>query len=102
MATMKEVQQSLDEQLALKGAARDCYKDLISDYMRLWKIKNELVQDIRRRGVVYKGLSANGVEQEKNNPSVKDLVLVNKQMLMLLKELGISTNLAGTVEDDDL
>lgn len=33
---------------------------------------------------------------------MKELVMVNKQMLMLLKELGLSTENAGGGEDDDL
>jgi hypothetical protein len=94
---------SLMEQLAFKGASVDCFEDLIQDYMSLWDTKNALIADIRKRGVMYKDVSSVGVEMMKNNPSVKELVMVNKQMLMLLKELDLSTeNAAGGDPDDDL
>lgn len=94
---------SLMEQLAFKDASVDCFEDLIQDYMSLWDTKNALIADIRKRGVMYKDVSSVGVEMMKNNPSVKELVMVNKQMLMLLKELDLSTeNAAGGDPDDDL
>lgn len=94
---------SLMEQLAIKGAKTDCFEDLIQDYMSLWDTKNALIADIRTRGVMFKDKSSVGIEMMKNNPSVKELVMVNKQMLMLLKELGLSTeNAAGGDGDDDL
>ena len=39
---------------------------------------------------------------QKNNPSTKELVMVNKQMLSLLKELGLSTDKVCDTEDDEL
>lgn len=94
---------SLMEQLALKGASVDCFEDLILDYMSLWDTKNALIADIGNRGVMFKDKSSVGIEMMKNNPSVKELVMVNRQMLTLLKELGLSTeNAAGGDGDDDL
>lgn len=108
MAAKKETKRdkvlnSLLEQLAIKGASVDCFEDLIQDYMSLWDTKNALIADISIRGVMFKDKSSVGIEMMKNNPSVKELVMVNKQMLMLLKELGLSTeNAAGGDPDDDL
>lgn len=102
MATQKSIRESLEQQLALKGAGLDCFTDMIKDYMHLWKIKNKLLADIRTRGIVYKDLSSTGVPMQKNNPSVKELVGVNRQMLSILKELGLTTDNAGSGEPDDL
>ena len=38
---------------------------------------------------------------QKNNPSVRELANVNRQMLALLRELGISTDTVPPREDDD-
>ena len=38
---------------------------------------------------------------QKNNPSTKDLVSVNRQMLAILKELGVSTTSIKKPEDND-
>ena len=98
----KKVRESLIEQLALKGATKDHYIDLISDYMKLWDVKNALQADIKDRGVTFKDYSSTGVMMQKNNPSVKELVMVNRQMLSILKELGLSTDNAGAGDEDDL
>ena len=102
MSKRSIIQASLQEQLALKGASLDHYEDLLSDYMNLWDTKNKLILDIKKRGVVYQDVSASGNLMWKNNPSIKELVLVNKQMLSILKELKLSTNEAGGGDADDL
>lgn len=52
----------------------------------------------------YKTLSANGFEITKQNQSVKDMVAVEKQMLSILKELGLTTDepTGNEVVDEDL
>ena len=96
------VKTSLLEQLAFKGASLEHYEDLIEDYLSFWDIKIKLIKDIKKRGIVYKDFSSTGVSMMKNNPSNKDLVMVSKQMLSILKELGLKTNEAGGGEDDEL
>ena len=98
----RRILNSLLEQLALKGASLEHYEDLLADYMSLWETKNALVKDIKTRGVVYQDVSAAGVLMWKNNPSIKELVSVNRQMLMILKELKLSTDEAGGGDEDDL
>ena len=97
-----KIENSLLEQLAILGAMKEHYIDLIRDYMGLWEVKTALLEDIKARGVTYKDFSSVGIEMQKNNPSVKELVMVNKQMLSLLKELGINTANAGDGEDEEL
>lgn len=102
--TRGEVQESLMQQLAQKGAAFSCYEDLIFDYMTLWDTKKKLATDIKKRGVVYEDYSSVGVKMMKNNPSVKEIVMVNRQMMAILKELGLNAGAAtgGGGDADDL
>ena len=102
MAKRTEVYSSLCEQLALRGASLDHYEDLLSDYMSFWDVKSELIKDIEDRGVSYKDVSAAGNIMWKNNPSIKELVGVNRQMLSILKELKLSTDVVVHGDDDDL
>lgn len=104
MAKIKRqsIKNSLEKQLAMMSATQDHYADLINDYMGMWDVKNALFADIKLRGVTYKDVSSVGIEMQKNNPSVKELVMVNKQMLSVLKELGLSTASARSGEEDVL
>lgn len=96
------VRKSLMDQLTTKSADVEHYVDMIDDYMNFWDTKNALSDDIKKRGVMYKDKSSVGVEMQKNNPSVKELVMVNRQMLSILKEMGLSTeNIAKNCEDKD-
>ena len=97
-----KIENSLLEQLALLGAMKEHYIDLIRDYMGLWETKTKLRKDIEEEGVSYKEYSSTGNLVKKNNPSIKDFVMVNKQMLSLLKELGLSTSNTGDGEGDEL
>lgn len=94
-----EIRESLQAQLRGKGAAQPHFLDLTEDYLRLWDVKEALVEDIRKRGVSYTDYSSTGVPMQKNNPSVKELHGTNRQMLSILKELGLTT--AQAVEDPD-
>ncbi len=96
--TKTKIRESLEEQLREKGADTECFRDLIYDYMNLYDIKKQLQKDIKERGVSYKTTSASGYPIEKQNQSVKDLVAVNKQMLLILEKLKLTTD---TVARDD-
>ncbi|MEG1426813.1 MAG: P27 family phage terminase small subunit, partial [Oscillospiraceae bacterium] len=77
-------------QLRVMGVNTGCYADLVNDYMTLWDIKNKLAKDVKVRGVTYEDVSSVGVKMQKSNPSVKEIVGVNRQMLSLIEKLGIS------------
>ena len=102
MSKESKIKDSLLIQLTSKGANIDHFVDLINDYVSLWEIKNQLVSDIKNRGVMYEDFSSVGIKMMKNNPSVKELVGINKQMLSLLKELGLNTDNCKVVEDEEL
>ena len=87
-----DILESLISQLEKKQADISCFLDLIDDYMALYDIKKKLKTDIKKRGVSYEAQSASGKATIiKQNQSVKDLVAVNKQMLMILDKLGLTT-----------
>jgi phage terminase small subunit len=78
------------------------FRDMVKDYMQLWEIKELLQTDIRERGVVYKDLSSVGVEMQKNNPSVKELININRQMLVIWDKFGLKPEPAKEGDEDDL
>lgn len=96
----KKVKKSLLEQLKLRNAISDFYTDLINDYMSLWRTKEQLSDDLQNRGTVYLEANSSGREVFKNNPSTKELVMVNKQMLSLLKDLGLNEPAVSNEPDD--
>lgn len=52
---------------------------------------------ISKRGHYFPTTSASGFPIDKENPSVKNAIMYNKQKLAILKELGLRTD---TVIDD--
>ncbi len=102
MATATSIKNSLIEQLREKGANIDHFSSLIDDYIWYWKEEKAMQKDIKIRGRTYITISAAGKEYEKDNPSVKNSVLYNKQKLSILKELGLTTNNININKDDEL
>lgn len=101
--TKDSVRSSLLAQLKNNGTNSDYFLDLVYDYCELWEIKRLLIEDIENRGVVYTDKSSVGVEMQKNNPSVKELLNTNRQMLAILEKLKIDAAAAASeVEDEQL
>lgn len=96
-----KIKDSLVKQLEVKGANVPQFYDMICDYMFLYDTKKKLQSDIKKRGVSYETTSASGYKITKQNQSVKDLVAVNKQMLAILKEMGLTTDAPTGNEDVD-
>ena len=89
-----DILESLKEQLRKKQADISVFKDLLDDYMTLY--------DVKKRGVTFETTSASGKATiVKQNQSVKDLVAVNKQMLMILDKLELTTKETIKGDDDD-
>ena len=103
-STKQKIKDSLIKQLQVKGAKVAHFENLIDDYLFMFDTKNKLQKDIKKRGVSYETYSANGFKITKQNQSVKDLVAVEKQMIALLKELGLTTDAptGEEVVDEDL
>ena len=90
----KEIRKSLVEQLKNKGADIALFADQVDDYMQLWDLKEMLIEDIKETGL--------RTSDGKDNTSPKQLPIVNRQMLSLLKTLGVTTDNIVGEEDDDL
>jgi glucose-6-phosphate 1-dehydrogenase len=99
--SLSEIEQSLIEQLEQMGASVDFYKSLVSDYLFYEKQERKMQADIRKRGLTYMAVSAVGKEYEKDNPSVKQAYMYNKQKLQILKDLGLSTDKVKNLDDDE-
>lgn len=87
---IEKIKENLISQLKKRGANEEVYLDLIEDYLALWKIKNQLIEDINLRGVQVKTFNSNGQEVYKKNDSIVELPKYNTQMLKLLNDLGLS------------
>lgn len=100
----KKIKKSLMTQLQQKGADVAHFENMIEDYMKFYDIKNSLQEDISKRGVSFETHSASGHPIIKQNQSVKDLVAVNKQMLMILDKMKLTTDapVGGDDGDDNL
>lgn len=97
-----DILKSLVSQLQKNQADISAFLDLIDDYMALYDIKKKLKTDIKKRGVSYETTSASGKASIiKQNQSVKDLVAVNKQMLMILDKLGLTTDKTIKENEDE-
>lgn len=90
------------DQLKMLGFFDKAHEDLVKDYISLISVKDALLADIGKRGAICSFVSSVGVERVGNNPSVKELLAVNKQMLAILKEIGLSPDkYAGLRVGDD-
>jgi len=105
MASKKKVRdrilQDLLDQLERNCTVGEYYVDLVKDYMSLWDVKNQLIEDIKERGVSVK--YQNGANQwgYKKNDSVQELVRVNQQMLKILQHLGLKPVAGDGMSDDE-
>lgn len=79
----KRVEKSLRQQLVSKGADVEIFKNLIDDYMGLWDLKEMYFEDVKENGLRVDG---------KENTSPKQIPIVNRQMLAILKQMDITTD----------
>lgn len=91
MTKKAEIKASLLEQLDLKNARVPYFERMVEDYMTLYDLSVKYDKDIKKRGICYEETLANGTKTAKNNPSNKERIMVVKQMLALLKDLGLTT-----------
>ena len=95
--TYKKLKDSITQNLKDRGLTDTIYLDKRDEYMSFWVHLKELEADIAERGVA--------VEDEKRgmkieNRSVSLSVQVSKQMLAIMKSLGIS-DLAKNAKSED-
>lgn len=100
-----DIRSSLEQQLREHGADVAVYRSLLDDYMRYWRMEKDFHADIKHRGMMISSVSASGKEYERENPSIRNAALCNKQKLQILKELGLTTSACRVPNDsgwDDL
>ena len=95
-----DIRESLEQQLRDRGADLAVYQSLLDDYMRYWRLEKDFHADIRKRGMTVLSVSASGKEYERENPSIRNAAMCNKQKLQILKELGLTTDTCRIPEAD--
>lgn len=101
MKEKEEVYESLVNQLKVKGSDVAHFVDLISDYVSLLDIKNDLVKNIEEVGTIYFTHNTQGDTIQKTNPSIRELTAINRQMLAILKQLDLTTDTVSGVDEDE-
>ena len=98
----KKIETDLIKQLEGMGIYNEYYSDLVNDYMDLWDIKNNLIQDIKDRGVTTEYNHGGGQRGVKQNESIQGLVKISDRMSKLLITMGIKPDTAITEEEDEI
>lgn len=97
----KEIRKDLMNQLKRNRISTQYYIDLVEKYMDFWDIENDLIDDIRERGVVVTYDNGGGQKGIKKNDSIDQRIKVSAQMLKILDSLGIKPT-ESEVDDDEL
>lgn len=95
------IKESLLKQLEKKGANIAVFEDLIDDYMTLFEMKNACRRDFKKRGATFQEVNSKGAMVEKDNPSLKNFINANKQMLSIIDKLKLDPNLIEPDDDAD-
>ena len=101
MASASKIKKSLIMQLENKGANVEHFLGLIDDYIWYFNEEKAMQKDIKIRGHSYKTTSSTGYEIDKENPSVKNALMYNKQKLAILKQLELTTKNTINIKDED-
>jgi len=98
---VNNIEKSLIDQLKARNAFIDAFKGLVSDYVAMYSVCEELKADIKERGITIVDYTASGRAVNKPNPSIKELRDTNKSMLMILKQLGLDLDTVKVKSDND-
>lgn len=99
--TEKQVRDSLIEQLTLQNKTSDFYIDLVNDYMNYWRLKKDMINDIRKNGLRLSFTNGNGFEVTKPNESVNNLPKITATMLKIMGDLNLKEPLSSASAEDD-
>ncbi len=95
----KDIENSLIEQLEMKGKDTKYYLDLVADYVYYYDLKKKLKKDIKEKGVRYTFKNGNGKDVEKTNESIANMHKTTQIMLKILQDLGLQDPLVGESAD---
>lgn len=95
----RDLRRSMLDNLAVRGLDEDVYRDKVQEYMDFWVRRQELRDDIARRGLTVTDERGRLME----NRSVSLEIQVSRQMLAIFTTLGFKEDAlaAGRSEDDD-
>lgn len=95
----KELRQSMLDNLAARSLDENVYRDKVQEYMDFWVRRQELRDDIARRGLTVTDDRGRLME----NRSVSLEIQVSRQMLAIFSTLGFKEDAlaAGQRDDDD-
>lgn len=99
--TQAEIKNDLLEQLALQEKHGKFYIDLVNDYISYWKIKKQLLKDIKDKGLRYEVVTGNGFVSQKPNESVQNVIKVTNTMLKIMHDLNLETPLGSGDGDEE-
>ncbi|WP_010271372.1 hypothetical protein [Paenibacillus senegalensis] len=91
----KQIERDLKKQMKLNSTTAKYHADLVQDYLALWDLKNELLDDIRDSGI-----KVSGMHGPKSNPSITDLHKTNDRMLRILEALNLNVPKAEIIKPD--
>ncbi len=100
--SIANLRKSLNEQLEKKGANVECFEDMVNSYIFYTQQERKMQADIRKKGLSFKATSATGKEYIKDNPSIKNAIMYNKQRLLILEKMGLSIDKIEVECDDEL
>jgi phage terminase small subunit len=91
------IRKDLLEQLKRSEKDSNLYADLVEDYLALWDFKEDLKSEVKKYGtrVDWQNGSQSG---RKTNSALADLRAINKQMISILKSLGLDTPLSSDID----
>lgn len=83
----KRIENDLTKQLKKKSIVGSHFEDLVQDYLSLWDLKCDLIENIQ-----VDGIQVPGMHGPKSNPSINDLHKTNDRMLKILDALGLEAS----------
>lgn len=96
------IKEELLNQLKAREADTPFFVGLVNDYVFLFEKAQEIQKDIKKRGSVYEEVYNNyGAATVKIHPGIKELTIINRQMLAILKQLNLTTENIITSENSD-
>lgn len=102
MTTEEKIRESLIDQLKAQNKVTDYCVDLVDTYMKHWRLKEQLAEDIDENGIRITVSTGNGHNKTIANPSVSDLQRETSIMLQILDKLELRTPVLAGSKDDYL
>lgn len=102
MSAEEKIRESLIAQLTTQNKLTDYTEDLVNTYMKHWRLKERLADDIDKNDIRIKVQTGNGYSKTIPNPSVTDLQRETSIMLQILDKLELRTPVIVGGADDYL